>query len=90
MSLPASVQQLLDGKIDFEGQKTVDTLTRFVLVTLTAVSFVLGCALQSLRATFGLYGVGVAVLLLVVIPPWPMYNAHPVQWLPALEEKKTR
>ena len=24
----------------------------------------------------------------VVVPPWPMFNKHPVQWLPKVEDKK--
>ena len=26
--------------------------------------------------------VGLVVTMLAVVPPWPIYNKHPVQWLP--------
>jgi hypothetical protein len=26
---------------------------------------------------------GCVVTMLAVVPPWPFYNKHPVQWLPA-------
>jgi hypothetical protein len=29
-------------------------------------------------------------VLQVVVPPWPMYNRHPVQWAPTKETKKTQ
>jgi len=48
---------------------------------ITVVSFILGFAMQDLAVTFGSMGVSTVVLALVVIPPWPMYNRHPVTWL---------
>ncbi|KAI0049112.1 microsomal signal peptidase subunit, partial [Auriscalpium vulgare] len=86
--MSSSIQQLLEGKIDFEGQKSVERITHYAFAVLTAVSFVLGFTLQSLSVTFGIFGLGVALLLVAVIPPWPPYNKHPVQWLPARETKK--
>ncbi|KAI0354422.1 microsomal signal peptidase subunit [Trametes cingulata] len=81
------VQKLVEGKIDFEGQKLVERIARDALIAATAVSFVAGFALQSLRVTFGLFALFVVVLSIVVIPPWPMYNRHPVTWLPVKETK---
>ncbi|ETW76811.1 hypothetical protein HETIRDRAFT_328020 [Heterobasidion irregulare TC 32-1] len=75
---------------DFEGQRAVERISRNGLLALTAVSYVLGLALQSLRVTFGVFGLGIAVLLLVAVPQWPAYNKHPVRWLPKVEAKKTR
>ncbi|KAI0703401.1 microsomal signal peptidase 12kDa subunit, partial [Cytidiella melzeri] len=68
---------------DFEGQRQVDILARASLV---AVSFLVGLAVQSLQATFAVFGAGAILLLLITVPPWPMFNKHPVQWLIA---KKT-
>ncbi|KAI0331532.1 microsomal signal peptidase subunit [Cubamyces sp. BRFM 1775] len=78
-----AIQKLLEGKIDFEGQKLVERIARDTLVAATLVSFIAGFALQSLRVTFGLFALFVVLLSIVVIPPWPMYNRHPVKWLPA-------
>ncbi|KAI0631456.1 microsomal signal peptidase subunit, partial [Trametes polyzona] len=81
------LQKLIEGKIDFEGQKLVERIARDTLIAATVISFVVGFALQSLRVTFGLFALFVVVLTLVVIPPWPMFNRHPVTWLPAKETK---
>ncbi|KAI0922431.1 hypothetical protein AcV7_005967 [Taiwanofungus camphoratus] len=80
-------QQLLDGKIDFEGQKDVERIARATLIASTILSFLVGFALQSLRVTFGLVSLSTIALFLIVVPPWPMYNRHPVQWLPVKEHK---
>ncbi|PSR74582.1 hypothetical protein PHLCEN_2v9759 [Hermanssonia centrifuga] len=86
-ALPESVQRLVEGKIDFEGQKRVDQITRVALVAITIVSFLVGFALQSLRATFGTFGSSTILLILVVVPQWPIYNHHPVTWLPVKEKE---
>ncbi|THH15418.1 hypothetical protein EW146_g5048 [Bondarzewia mesenterica] len=84
------LHDLFEGKIDFEGQKTVEHISRNTLVGLTVVSYVLGLILQSLRVTVGTFGFGLLVILLVTVPPWPMFNKHPVQWLPVQETKKQK
>jgi signal peptidase complex subunit 1 len=76
------LQQYFEGKIDFVGQQRVEDIAKLWLFSFTALSFALGFALQSLRITFGLMGFSTAVLCIVVLPAWPMYNAHPVRWLP--------
>jgi len=85
----SSMQDLLEGRIDFHGQKTADDAVRWALVASTALSFVLGFAMQSLKVTFGTLGLAVVGLCLLVLPPWPMFNQHPVQWAPTQEDKKT-
>ncbi|EIN06533.1 microsomal signal peptidase [Punctularia strigosozonata HHB-11173 SS5] len=83
-----ALQELIDGKIDFEGQKTVEHIAKVALIALTVVSFIIGFALQSLRITFGVFGIGSLAVMLVVVPPWPSFNRHPVQWLAPIESKK--
>ncbi|KAF8645359.1 hypothetical protein AX16_007862 [Volvariella volvacea WC 439] len=98
-----SLQELTEGRIDFVGQQLVDRIARIVLVAATVcdtlrgvlcshllqvVSFLAGFSLQSLRVTFSIFGGSAVLLALVVLPPWPMYNRHPVRWLPAIEEKE--
>ncbi|OJT11883.1 Signal peptidase complex subunit 1 [Trametes pubescens] len=75
---------------DFEGQKLVERIARDTLIAATAISFVAGFALQSLQVTFGLFALFVVGLSLAVLPPWPMFNRHPVVWLPAKDTKSER
>ncbi|KAH0831164.1 microsomal signal peptidase 12 kDa subunit [Lanmaoa asiatica] len=95
----SSFRDLLEGKIDFHGQKKSDDIVRIALISSTVsclvrstcrvfnrpqiLSFVLGFALQSLRITMETFALSTVALALVVLPPWPVYNKHPVKWQPA-------
>ncbi|KAI0697211.1 microsomal signal peptidase subunit [Cerioporus squamosus] len=81
------LQKYLEGKIDFEGQKLVEQITRNTLIAATVVSFLAGFVSQSLRVLFGVFALFVVVLSAAVIPPWPAYRRHPVKWLPAKDTK---
>ncbi|KIK64111.1 hypothetical protein GYMLUDRAFT_40362 [Collybiopsis luxurians FD-317 M1] len=87
--MSSSIQQYFEGKIDFIGQQRVEEIARLWLFSFTALSFVLGFALQSLKITFGLLGTSSIVLCVIVLPAWPMYNSHPVKWLPVRGSSKT-
>ncbi|KAK7028396.1 signal peptidase complex subunit 1 [Favolaschia claudopus] len=75
------LQELTEGKIDFVGQQQVELISRVWLIGSTILSFVLGFAAQNLQVTFGFFGVSTLLLALIVLPPWPMFNRHPTQWL---------
>jgi len=75
-------QTLFEGKIDFEGQQITDRIARISLVVITIVSFLLGFVLQSLYVTIIVFTCSTMALIMVVVPPWPIYNSHPVTWLP--------
>ncbi|KDQ25286.1 hypothetical protein PLEOSDRAFT_1106226 [Pleurotus ostreatus PC15] len=77
------INELLEERIDFEGQKLVEKLMYYVLIASTIAAFITGFALQSLSLTFGTMGLSVAVLAVAIIPPWPAYRSHPIKWLPA-------
>ncbi|KAG8934712.1 hypothetical protein FRC02_009414 [Tulasnella sp. 418] len=83
MSLNDKLNSLIEGKIDFEGQKTTDRWLRYSLVIATAVSFLLGFVLQSQKVTFSVLGVSTLGAALVLLPPWPIYNKNSVKWLPS-------
>jgi len=83
------LSQIFYKNIDFEGQRVTDQATHYALVIISVLSFLIGLALQSLQTTFVLFGASVLVLTLVIIPPWPAYNTHPVKWLPRKSAKKS-
>ncbi|KIM55691.1 hypothetical protein SCLCIDRAFT_134150, partial [Scleroderma citrinum Foug A] len=66
---------------DFVGQKRVDDISRLVLVVATIVSFVSGFALDSLRVTMHVFAFSGLALLVAVVPPWPLYTSHAVEWI---------
>ncbi|KAG1765045.1 microsomal signal peptidase 12kDa subunit [Suillus placidus] len=78
-----TIQELAEGRIDFKGQKTADDIVRVVLITSTFLSFVVGFAFSSLMITMSMFALCTVALSLVVLPPWPMFNHHPVIWLSA-------
>ncbi|OJA14647.1 hypothetical protein AZE42_02673 [Rhizopogon vesiculosus] len=82
--MPA-LQELVEGRIDFNGQKKADDIVRVVLITSTLLSFVVGFTLSSLKITLSTFALSTVALSLVVLPPWPMFNKHPVKWLPSQE-----
>jgi len=81
--------QVFYKNIDFEGQRVTEKATHYALVIISILSFLAGFILQSLQATFVLFGGSVLVLTLVIVPPWPAYNTHPVKWLPSKGTKKS-
>ncbi|KIJ51168.1 hypothetical protein M422DRAFT_244360 [Sphaerobolus stellatus SS14] len=88
MSLQTQLQKAFEGKIDFEGQKLANAITQYVLIFATMISFLVGVVSQSLRLCFGVFSFATVVLALIVVPPWPLFNKHPVKWLPARRDSK--
>lgn len=70
--------------MDFHGQRLAEQLLVRIIVAFAVVSFLVGYATGSFSTMVKLNGVGLAVTSLVVLPPWPFFNKHPLQWLPPL------
>lgn len=47
-----------------------------------AVAFVVGYFLQDIKLAVFIALGGTALTFVVVVPPWPFYNKHPLNWLP--------
>jgi len=82
------LSQIFYKNIDFEGQRVTEKATHRTFVIISILSFLIGFTLQSLQTTFILFGASALVLTLVIVPPWPAYNTHPVKWLPRKGTKK--
>jgi len=79
---------LLEGKIDFEGQKLTDQLT-LLFLSVTAISaFGFGYARESVLELLYVFMGGVILTFVVCVPPWPSFNRHPIAWLAPAEKKK--
>ncbi|KAI1183325.1 microsomal signal peptidase 12 kDa subunit-domain-containing protein [Nemania serpens] len=76
------VRDIVDGQIDFEGQKLAETLATVLLSVVGAISFLVGFFLQDIALALKIGLGGTAMTFLVVVPPWPFFKQHPVQWLP--------
>jgi len=75
-------REIFEGQIDFEGQRLAEFLTTALLVTAGAISFIVGFIRQDIKTALLIGLGGTAVTFLAVVPPWPIYNRHPVKWLP--------
>ncbi|KAI9672103.1 MAG: hypothetical protein M1831_001916 [Alyxoria varia] len=77
------MRDALDGQIDFNGQRLADQLNTNTLAVIGLVAFLAGYFTQNLQHTLWIGVGGTAVVFLVIVPPWPMYNRKPATWLPA-------
>ena len=69
--------------MDFKGQQLAETLAMYILVGFAAIAFLVGYLRQDFGSMMTLFGSGCAVAGVVAVPDWPVYNKHPVKWLPA-------
>jgi len=79
--LTAELKDVVEGKIDFEGQKLAEQMQKIVGVVATVIAFLIGFVTQSLFLCMSVFGGIIAILLVVVVPPWPIFKQHPVKWL---------
>lgn len=79
---------IIECTIDFDGQRLADQITYILLIVTGVASFIAGYALQSLETLLIIFAGGLALTLLVVVPPWPMYNKHPQPWIVQEDDKK--
>ncbi|KAL2134222.1 hypothetical protein VTI74DRAFT_727 [Chaetomium olivicolor] len=76
------VRDLFEGQIDFEGQKLAELLVNVALTLVGAVAFLVGYVLQDIKLAVYIALAGTAATFVLVVPPWPFFNRHPVKWLP--------
>jgi len=76
------VREVAEGQIDFEGQKLAELLATGLLAVAGAISFIVGFFLQDIKLALYIGLAGTALTFLLVVPPWPFFNRHPVKWLP--------
>ncbi|KAF1981784.1 microsomal signal peptidase 12 kDa subunit [Aulographum hederae CBS 113979] len=75
-------RDVFEGQIDFEGQRLAEYLTQGILTLVGAVAFLYGYFTQDIYMTLWIGLAGTALTFVAVVPPWPFFNKHPLQWLP--------
>ncbi len=70
--------------MDFQGQKQAEQLIYRVLTLFALAGFLAGYALGSFALMVYINAAGLALTLLLVVPDWPLFNRHPLNWLPPL------
>ncbi|KAK3302080.1 microsomal signal peptidase 12 kDa subunit-domain-containing protein [Chaetomium strumarium] len=76
------VRDLFEGQIDFEGQKLAELLVNVALTVVGVVAYLVGYFLQDIKLALYITLAGTAATFVLVVPPWPFFNRHPVKWLP--------
>ncbi|KAF8851130.1 SPC12-domain-containing protein [Acephala macrosclerotiorum] len=74
-------RELFDGQIDFEGQRLAEFGATALLTIAGAISFIVGYFRQDIKLALLIGLGGTAVTFLAIVPPWPVFNRHPVKWL---------
>lgn len=74
------LKEVLEGTIDFEGQKLVESLNFWIINIGTALSFLVGFVLQRLDFSVYLLVATLIVVEIAIVPPWKSFNKHPLKW----------
>ncbi|KAG5436878.1 hypothetical protein PCANB_001631 [Pneumocystis canis] len=82
------IKKLAYGYIDYEGQTVSGILANIIIVFFSVLAYLAGFFFQNLMITFCTFIIGVLVSFIVIIPPWPIYNMHPVKWHQPSKSKK--
>ncbi|KAF2457153.1 microsomal signal peptidase 12 kDa subunit-domain-containing protein [Lineolata rhizophorae] len=73
---------LMAASQDFEGQRLAELITTVVLTLTGIAAFLVGYVTQDIYQTLRIGLGGTALTFLLVVPPWPFFNSHSVNWLP--------
>ncbi|CAK7269127.1 hypothetical protein SEPCBS57363_003447 [Sporothrix epigloea] len=76
------IRDVVEGPIDFEGQKLSETLATILLCIVGAITFLAGYILQDIKLSVYIALAGTVITFIVIVPPWPFFNKNPVKWLP--------
>ncbi|EDO38482.1 predicted protein [Nematostella vectensis] len=74
--------------LDYEGQKLAEKLFHIIIIFFGVAGFLWGYYVEQFGATVMILIAGFVVSCLVVLPPWPCFRKHPLQWQKPRPEKQ--
>ncbi|KFH43106.1 signal peptidase complex subunit-like protein [Hapsidospora chrysogenum ATCC 11550] len=77
------VRDVVDGEIDFDGQRRSEVIATLLLAVSGLLSFNIGYAKQDIVLAVYIGLAGTLLTFLIAVPPWPFFKRNPVKWLPA-------
>jgi len=77
----SQLQDLVEGQIDFNGQLLAERLSTVILTLTSIIALIMGFIQQDIYLTMWVGLAGTVVAMLLVVPPWPVYNQNPQPWL---------
>jgi len=75
------VRDAVEAPIDFEGQRLATLLNYGLQSTFGVLSFFVGYFTQNVYYALYVTLIGLVATMLIIVPPWPIYNRNPVKWL---------
>jgi signal peptidase complex subunit 1 len=70
--------------MDFEGQKLAEQWLMKLLIAFAALGFLGGYLTANFALMAYINAAGLAITCLLVVPDWPFFKRHPLNWLPPL------
>ncbi|CAI9761700.1 unnamed protein product [Fraxinus pennsylvanica] len=80
--------ELVASPMDWQGQKLAEHLMQLPLVLFAVLAFITGYVLGSFQTMLLIYAAGVILTSLIMVPNWPFFNRHPLNWLDSSEAEK--
>ncbi|CAO2828997.1 unnamed protein product [Amaranthus hypochondriacus] len=74
--------------MDWQGQKMAELWMQILLLVSAVIAFATGYTLGSFQLMILIYAGGVVLTALIIIPNWPWFNRHPLNWLDPSEVDK--
>jgi len=78
---------IYEGEIDFKGQALAEFLNYALLSLFGVIAFLVGFITQDIYQTLYIGLGGTALAFVVISPPWPLFNKHPVSFLPSSKSR---
>ena len=67
--------------MDYKGQLLAENLYFYICCAISAVAWIVGWFFNDFQVTVYGWAGSMALVVLISIPDWPMYNRDPVEWL---------
>eukprot|EP00128_Syssomonas_multiformis_P003940 Colp12_sorted_trinity150504_noHs@5311 len=74
--------------VDYKGQKLGENLYHWIISSFAIVGLVWGYLCQDFKQTFFILMAGFLLSCVLVLPPWPMFRRHPIDWRSPQREPK--
>ncbi|KTW25614.1 hypothetical protein T552_03474 [Pneumocystis carinii B80] len=79
-SIIKKIEKLIYGHIDYEGQTKSEIFANIIVIFFSIAAYAIGFLQQNLIITLFIFIIGIITSILVIVPPWPIYNMHPIKW----------
>lgn len=71
--------------MDLNGQKLAETLCMYLVMAAALLGFAVGFLRHDFSQMMAVFTGGVGLAAAATVPDWPVFNRHPIKWLPPKE-----